>query len=270
MELLRLNPSLAAVLLAATGIEVPPDLVATPTDGDLTACLPTELRADALTILHNRQHKLAVITESQSRPPTRAKRRAWAAYVGLAQSENDCDVVLIIIARDRATARACATVIRTGHPGYDLRPFVIGPDTIPDPTDPANAAVAPELTVLAAIAHTLDLDSDATRRAVMRTFADLDPERRSTYTRLVYFAASPAARRALEDLMAITWPRMEFFDKFIAEGEARILLRLLAARGFTIPDTIRERVVNTSDTEQIERWSDRVLTAESLEMVFTD
>jgi hypothetical protein len=108
LELLRHNPYLAAVLLTGTGVDIPADAVATPADGDLSACEPTELRADAMVILHNEHRK-------------------------------------------RETARACSKTIHTGHPGYDLKPFVIGPDTTPDPTDPANARAIAELTVLGSI-----------------------------------------------------------------------------------------------------------------------
>jgi hypothetical protein len=47
-----------------------------------------------------------------------------------------------------------------------------------------------------------------------------------------------------------------------------MLLRFLAARGFTVPDDIQERVQSCQDTDQLEAWGDLAATAESLEDIF--
>ncbi|MBU3065975.1 hypothetical protein KO481_31195 [Nocardia sp. NEAU-G5] len=278
LELLRHNPYLAAVLLAGTGVDIPADAVATPADGDLTACEPTELRADAMVILHNEHRKLAVIVESQTAPPNRKKRRAMAAYVALAQSEHDCDAVLIVVTSSRKTAHACSKIIHTGHPGYNLRPFVIGPDTTPDPADPANALANVELTVLAALNHALDLHNETTLRTVGHTLATLDADQRETYTRFINLTASPEAQAALEEFMKITWPHDPFIDGLkdegraegLAKGEARILLQFLAARGIAITTDIRDRIESCADTDQLETWAVRAATSNSIDEVFTD
>ena len=54
-----------------------------------------------------------------------------------------------------------------------------------------------------------------------------------------------------------------------AEGEAVMLLRVLAARGFAVPDEIRQLIQSCKDLTQIEAWGDRAATAESFEDVFT-
>jgi flagellar biosynthesis/type III secretory pathway protein FliH len=43
--------------------------------------------------------------------------------------------------------------IHLGHPGYTLRPIVVGFERIPRITDPARAREAPQLAVLSALAH---------------------------------------------------------------------------------------------------------------------
>jgi hypothetical protein len=45
-------------------------------------------------------------------------------------------------------------------------------------------------------------------------------------------------------------------------------LRFLAARGFEIPDDIRERVQSCLDTTQLEDWGAWAATAASLEDIF--
>jgi hypothetical protein len=49
---------------------------------------------------------------------------------------------------------------------------------------------------------------------------------------------------------------------------AGMLLRFLAARGFTVPDDIQERVRSCQDTGQLEAWGDLAAAAESLEAIF--
>jgi len=53
-----------------------------------------------------------------------------------------------------------------------------------------------------------------------------------------------------------------------AEGEAGMLLRFLAARGFTVPDDIKDRVQSCQDTGQLEAWADLAAAAKSLEDIF--
>ncbi|WP_069161522.1 hypothetical protein [Nocardia altamirensis] len=279
LELLRYRPELAAVLLADTGIELPVGATATVTDSNLSTCEPPEFRADAVTLLRGTDGgKLAIITESQSDSPKPGKRRAWPAYVAVAQSQHDCDAVLVVIASNPATARACRRTIRTGHPGFDLAPIVIGPDNTPDPTNPAFAPVAAELTVLSAVTQAFDLHQDATRRMVLDQLATLDPETRTTYTRFVHQAASEAAKEALEELMASPAYRDEFVDGLLDQGraegeltgEAKMLIRILNARGFVVSGHLRARIQSCSETKQLETWADRAVSADTIEAVFLD
>ena len=53
------------------------------------------------------------------------------------------------------------------------------------------------------------------------------------------------------------------------EGEVEILLRLLRLRFGTVPADVTTRVT-TADPETLLRWSDRVLSAPTLEAVFAD
>jgi hypothetical protein len=65
----------------------------------------------------------------------------------------------------------------------------------------------------------------------------------------------------------------DFIDRIKAEGRAEgraaMLLRLLAeARGFEVPERVRERVLGCTDLEQMCAWADLAVTAASLEDVF--
>lgn len=274
VELLRRNPELSAALLAGAGVWVPSGAVAVMVDSNLSVPEPTELRADLVTLHPGTDGKLAVVIEVQRDPPDKKKRRAWPAYVAVAQVEHECDAVLVVIALRPGTARASARPIPTGHPGFVLTPIVFGPDNTPAPEGPEAA----ELTVLAVLTGALDLGDPAAQLLALQRIARVDAERRQAYTRLIRVTASEAVRRALEELMTTVFPRDDFIDGFLdqgraegrAEGEARMLLRVLAARGFVLPDAIRERVVGCSDLAQLEAWADRAVTAKSVPEIFRD
>jgi hypothetical protein len=53
-----------------------------------------------------------------------------------------------------------------------------------------------------------------------------------------------------------------------AKGEAAMLIRFLAARGFDLPDSIRERVMACGNLDQLGAWADAAATAISLDEVF--
>jgi hypothetical protein len=288
VELLRRNPQLAAALLASAGVRVPAGAGAVLADSNLSVPEPTELRADVVTVHEGLGRKIVIVTEVQKDPPDGDKRRAWVAYLALAQVEHKCDAALVVIALRERTARASGRPILTGHPGFVLTPVVIGPDTTPEPGGPAGGQVSAELAVLAVLTGALDLGDPQTRRRVLQAIARLDTERRAIYTRLIRATATAAVRRALEELMATVF-RDEFVDGLLdqgraegeargraegeargrAEGEAAMLLRVLAARGFTVTDDIRQRVQSCMDIGLLEAWGDRAVTARSLEEIFT-
>jgi hypothetical protein len=238
---------------------------------DLTASVPTELRADAVVMLSSEDGaRLAVVVEVQLRYDRR-KRYSWPAYLTQVRAAHHCPAVLLVICPGTATAARCRAPIATGHPGFDLVPLVIDAVTIPDPNGPAAAIAGPELAVLAVLTGALDMGQDSARRLVLASLADLDDSRLATYTVLIRSAASESARQALEDLMTTKF-KDTFVDRLLAEGEAkgeaRTILRVLAARGLEVPTKVREQVLSCTDISQLDTWADRATTAPSVEEVF--
>jgi hypothetical protein len=125
--------------------------------------------------------------------------------------------------------------------------------------------------VLAVLTGALDLSQDSVRRVVLASLAELDQSRLATYTVLVRSAGSDSARQALEELMTTKF-RDTFVDRLLAEGEAkgeaRTILRVLAARGLEVSTKVSEQVLSCTDTSQLETWADRAATAVSVEEVF--
>jgi hypothetical protein len=105
----------------------------------------------------------------------------------------------------------------------------------------------------------------------LRTIADGPAELRPGYTRLIRSLVPKSARVSLEELMK-TVLRDDFVDGLLdqgrADGERRIILRILTARGLPLSDEIRDRVATCTDTDQLEAWADRAATADSVEEIF--
>jgi len=66
-----------------------------------------------------------------------------------------------VVTVDAAIAAWAARPIRTGHPGFDLVPIVLGPEAMPWVTEPDQARKNPELAVLSALARPSAWWSDA-------------------------------------------------------------------------------------------------------------
>jgi hypothetical protein len=135
VELLHQNPQLAVVLLASAsaGIRLPPGTTGITADSNLSARRPLAFTAENVIVFAGPAGKIVTVAEVQKDPPRPWKLRDWPAYLAIAGREHECDAVLLVIALSTAAARASRTVIRTGHPGFDLTPIVVGPDNTPAP-----------------------------------------------------------------------------------------------------------------------------------------
>jgi hypothetical protein len=278
VQLLHDKPQLAATLLTAlgAGARVPAGATAAVADSDLSARRPLALIAENVIKFSGPAGKLVVIAEVQKDPPDRKKLRDWPAYVSVAGVEHGCDVVLVVIALRPQTARASRKLIRTGHPGFDLAPLVIDAGNTPLS---GQSDVNAELIVLAFLTGALDVSSHDARMFILCNLAHIHPEQRDRYTRLIRALASDTDRLELEDLMR-TVIKDKFMDGLIdqgraegrvegrVEGEAHLLLRILATRGFSVPDAVRYRVTSCTDTAQLEAWADRAVTSAGLDEIF--
>ena len=127
----------------------------------------------------------------------------------------------------------------------------------------------------------LDLTNHAVRMLALLAIAEAPADLREGYTRIIRAVAPESARAALEELM-MNHLRDDFVDGFIdqgraegvvqgmAQGEAQMLLRIMTARGLDIPEQIRARVAECTDTARLEAWADRAATATSLDDIFKD
>ncbi len=276
--LFRENPSLAVHLLReALGVRVPKHTAARLASETVRQLEPIELAADAVVLLtRNERPVLAIVVEAQLGDVTK-KRLSWPVYATVVRREHGCDTVVLVVAPTRRIARSADRPIVIG-PGSVIRPLVIGPSRLPRIVDSNVACEHVELAVLSAMAFGRNDTKLQVVRPTLEALAraQLDEERRKTYADVVYAALGRAARAALEAHMKSgqyeysSWFAKKYVAEGKAEGEAKALLSVLAARGLQVPEVVATRVRECRDLEQLERWVRRAAVATSIDEVFRD
>lgn len=277
LELVRNRPQLVpAILRTVFDLEMPGGGDATLVSESFAGLNPAELRCDATVLLGDPEKpECGVIVESQLRYDE-GKLFSWPSYLSLLRQRHRCPVTLLVLCPDRAAARACARPIDMGHPEWVLKPLAVHPGMLPPITDPGQARRLPELVVLSAPVHADGPDGEAVLTSVAAALDTLTGDTRSGDAGRLYHdylttRFSEAARKILEEIVKTAgyeWQsdfakthraegRAEGEAEGQAKGEAKAVLLVLDARGITVPNDVRERVTNCTDTDQLERWVQR-------------
>ncbi|WP_044986166.1 hypothetical protein [Sorangium cellulosum] len=274
VELFKNRPTLAAEMLHdALGQPVPAFTEARVVSSDLTEVLPSDRRADVIVVLlvgELERPAMAIVVEVQLGVDP-DKRYVWPVYVVQTRARNRCPTQLLVVTIDAEIARWCSRPIDTGHPGLTLAPLVLGPEGVPVVTDAEQAKASPEVVVLSAMAHGQGEAAEAIGVAFLAAAAGLDEERRALYGDLVLSSLNEAARRTLEAMMKSGYEfQSEFARSYVAKGvekgreegrqaglleaKAQAVLSVLEARGLEIPAEVRERVLESTDVAELDRW----------------
>jgi len=278
IEIFKHRPSLAAELLTeALGHHLPAYDDASVVSADLTDLTPTEFRADAVITLTDAGSSVsAIVVEVQLRRDA-DKLWTWPVYLATLRARHRCPTVLLVVCVETGVAAWCAAPIDLGHPGWTLRPVVLGPERVPVVTDAEHAERAPELAVLSAMAHVRHPDWTKVADALIRALDALGTvqlARANDYTDVVLAALPAAARATLEAIMTASTREYQsdfarrYYFQGRAVGEASAVLAVLDARGIKVPDEARERITNSTDLEQLDAWVRRAATATSVDELF--
>jgi hypothetical protein len=299
VDLFKNRPSLAAELLVEVlDLSLPAYTEARIASADLTEIQPAEYRADLVVLLLDGGTPVRVVIVEVQLAVAAKKRFSWPAYAMVARAVHGCPVALLVVAPEPAVAGWCAEPIETGIPGFVLRPPVLQSTAVPVVTDPAEAARRPELGVLSALAHGATDQGATIASVVLPVVRDLDDDRTRLYYDLVYNSLNEAARRALETLMKGYEYQTDFARKYVAQGRAegltegltrgrtegltegltlgrteeaaRALLTVLRARGMTVPEAVRERILAQKDPDRLERWLEKAAVATSAAAVLDE
>ncbi|WP_437503187.1 hypothetical protein [Sorangium sp. So ce1099] len=294
VELFKNRPTLAAEMLHdALGHPVPAFTEARVEASDLTEIVPSNRRADVIVVLlvgEQQRPAMAIVVEVQLGVDP-DKPYAWPVYVTQTRARHRCPTRLLVVTIKPAMVRWCSRPIDTGHPGWTLTPLVLGPEGVPVVTDAEQAKAAPEVVVLSAMAHGQSEAAEAIGVAFLAAAAGLDEERRALYGDLVLFSMNEAARRTLEAMMKSGYEfQSEFARTYVAHGrregreeglregreeglreglqaglreglregilkaKAHDVLAFLEARGLGVPVDLRQRVLASTDIDELDRW----------------
>ena len=293
VQLFRNRPLLAPELLKVLEVKLPSFTEARVESAEFNQVVPTEYRADMVVLLLDDKPVFAIVVEVQL-GKAEEKRWSWPEYLTALRKRMQCPVALLVVAPDPAIAQWCARPIETGHPGFVLKPLVMGPAAVPAITDKEVARRDPELAVLSAMAHGQADVGQLVALAALAAVNDLDPERARLYWDLVLSYLSGAVRQALEKLMekGKYEYQSDFARKYFAqgreegreegheeglqegqvrgrqEGEAEALLEVLDARGLDVDAQARQRILSCPDLAVLKSWLRKAVGVQTVEELF--
>lgn len=284
VQVVHQQPAIVAELIRdVLGVKLPERPRAHTDSIDLSSSNVADRRADAVVILTDPTTEapaLGVIVEVQL-SQDRRKWWSWPAYLITLRNRHRIPVMLLVLCLDPHIASWCARAIELG-PGWTLPPFVAGPAQIPKITSTRGRDVTAEMAVLSALAHATDPDMHEVVSAVPPILATIDPDQAVQYSEIMSAALQGSALDLWETLMGTKTfefqsryanrlraeARAEALAEGEVKGEARMLLRVLEARGIDVPEDVRARIAECADPDQLETWADRAVTATSIHDLF--
>jgi hypothetical protein len=288
--------------LVGDALGLPPGATVSVVAGDPNEHEPvaTERRADLTLIAGAGTARRVVVVEVQvDRDET--KLEVWPYYAMAARLRHHCPACLVVVALDPAVAAWAGQTIAPGQPGCGFRPVVLGRAEVPARA-PVEAPA--ELHVLAALAHGDQPGGEAALGAAAGAVDGLgrvDADLAARYYWIVYEALGPVMQRKWSEMMTTDWledsalgrelkakwtaeaaarARAEGEARGRAEGEARgraegealgrieglvvAVLSVLSARGLTVSEAERARILACTDAATLERWARQAATAGSV------
>ena len=279
LALIRDRPEFAAELLRKVlHASVPEFTEARVAEASLSELVPTEYRADLVVLLVDDTPVFGIVHEAQLKPDER-KRFTWPTYAAGLRARFECPVVVVVITVDDATARWASEPIALGGDSIFV-PFVIGPQGVPVVTDPEQAVREPELALLSVMAHGRDEQSVAVAvaRAAALGIEGFDRDRWVLYFGLIESSLSDAARKAFEMIpegqQFFSESQRQSFERgraeARAESRAEAVVTFLEARGLTVSDEQRKRILSCSDLEELDRWVRSAATIKTTDELFAE
>ncbi|ANS65708.1 hypothetical protein SLINC_3484 [Streptomyces lincolnensis] len=249
---------------------------------DLTEIEPVERRVDTLLRAETDDGVYLLVVESQGKPDER-KRGSWPYYLSYLHEKYRCEPVLIVITQSSATARWAAEPIHLGVrgcPSLTVRPFVLGPDNVPLIANEREAERDVPLAVLSAMTHGRGRRAPAILESLAAALRTIDPDTAAVFVQFVDSClADTQAQHMWRDLMTAMqyfWRhplaeqvREEGREAGRAQERAESILRNLKWREIDVPDAVRERVLSSTDMDELGTWLERSYQVDDVWELFT-
>ncbi|XUL89360.1 hypothetical protein ACQ86D_24190 [Streptomyces galilaeus] len=213
------------------------------------------------------------------------KEQSWAYYVAYLQSKYKLPVLLLVVCRDRATAKWAAGPFDCGTRGWTVQrtcPLVVGPDNLPMITDVRSAAKNPAMAAFSALTHANSPECDAILDALDHALGGMDSDASDYIYQFldVTLGDTPAGDKWRSIMGFVNYfpgrghlmerAYLEGQAEGAAAGEAKGVLRVLEVRGLVVSDDVRERVSTCTDLDRLNDWLDRAGTVERAEELFDE
>lgn len=278
------HPEVLAPIFDALGMPLPAKADIELLTPDATELKPLERRVDTvLKVEPSDGDAFLLAVEAQTRKAP-DKGANWPYYVAYLNAKFGLPVLLVAVCRNRSTANwAAGPFERRVGPWIPqvTRPFVLGPDSVPEITDEAVVAREPALATFSAIVHSESPGIDAILNLLARGMRSFDKSTAKYWAELleVGLEDTPAREtwRELEKMVISYFPgrgtvfEEAYYDgeaKGEAKGKAEGVLRVLEVRGIAVSDEVRERVVTCTDLGRLDEWLGRAVTVERVEDLF--
>ena len=203
VDMFRERPELAPHLLALLfHVDIPPHESVAVVESSLDQLIPIEFRADLVLEVRDAGGEtiLAIVVEVQ-RDEDPDKKFSWPVYAAVVRARMRCPTVVLVVTPDERVATWAAKPIDVGLGFGSLRPIVLGPASVPEITDRADATAEPELAILSAVAHGNGPNGPAVLEAALGGLRALDPEHEAVYITVISKGLREPMQRALEALI---------------------------------------------------------------------
>ncbi|MGW5279237.1 hypothetical protein ACWERI_07220 [Streptomyces collinus] len=279
------RPEILTPVFKVLGIALPEKAAAYVLATDVTETRPLARHVDTVLRVDpsDGEDFLLAIEAQERRDPKKAA--SWAYYIAYLQSKYGLPVLLLVVCRDRSTAKwaggpfACGT---RGWTAQETYPLVVGPDNLPAITDARTASEKPAMAAFSALAHADSPQGDAILDALGHALAEMDPLAARYFGQFLDAAlgSTPAGDkwRSIVTFVNFFPGRGTVVEKAYldgvaegeAKGEARGVLAVLDVRGIPVSDEVRARITGCPDPGEVNGWLVRAGTVERAEDLFDD
>jgi hypothetical protein len=291
LELCHRHPQLLPKLLDLCGQLLPAATIAEPYPARFNQIAVEEWEADGAMVLRNGQEPVGAVVLEIQRQHDPDKRSSWPLYTAALHAKHRglLKTYLLVIATNRQTAQWAQQPIVTCQPHAPFRPLVVGPDDVRRLDSEEAARADLPLAMLSAVLHVNDAGGEVDATHALRA-ADAvgGPEAALWLYGLLRGLVDDERLLLLQEMIKMLnpwanykprtqWERDHYNagvadgeTKGEARGEAKALLRILSSRGLSATDAQRHQIQECEDTQQLERWIERALSAHSVSEVLAD
>ncbi|MGW2283855.1 hypothetical protein [Streptomyces phaeochromogenes] len=279
------RPEILTPVFGVLGIALPEKATVDAIATDVTETRPLERRIDTLLRIGTSDgDDFLLAVEAQERRDAK-KASSWAYYIAHLQAKYGLPVLLLVVCRDRPTAKWAAGPFDCGARGWTAQrtyPLVAGPENLPVITDPRTAARNLAMAAFSALAHARSPHNRAILEALDQALQQADGKTADYFYDFleVNLGNTPAGEKWKEIMSFVTYfpgrgtvretAYLEGKVEGKVEDRASLILRVLEKHGIHISEDARERITSCTDLDTLSVWFDRALTATVAEDLFAE